>query len=189
MRTPVLALFWGFTAYAFVVRTTLQKLRTRDGGVRGISLDRGVLAFAAGLLLVPAWLAVGIAPFLSPVKAWAPGLALTLVGIALALASQRAMGSAWRIGVAPGERTALVTRGPFRWVRNPFFTGMSLIAAGTTLSGPTIAGAVATVVLFATLIVQVRVVEEPHLVRTFGDDFLTYARRTGRFLPGLGRIT
>ena len=189
MRIPLLALFWGFTAYAFIVRTALQKLRTRDGGVRGISLDRGLLAFAAGILLVPAWLLVGIAPLFSQATTWAPGLALTLVGIALALASQSAMGSAWRIGVAPGERTALVTRGPFRWVRNPFFTGMSLIAAGTTLSAPTLGGRVATVVLFATLIVQVRVVEEPHLVHTFGDEFLTYARRTGRFLPGLGRLT
>lgn len=187
MRIP-LALFWGFTAYAFVVRTALQKLRTRDGGVRGISRDRGPLAFAAGILLVPAWLVVGIAPILSPATTWTPGIAVIFVGIALAIASQTAMGRAWRIGVAPDERTALVTHGPFRWVRNPFFTGMSLTAAGTTLSVPSLAGAVATVVLFATLIVQVREVEEPHLVRTFGEDFLTYARRTGRFLPGLGRL-
>jgi protein-S-isoprenylcysteine O-methyltransferase Ste14 len=32
----------------------------------------------------------------------------------------------------------------------------------------------------------VRVVEEPHLRRTFGDEYAAYARRVGRFLPGIG---
>jgi hypothetical protein len=42
--------------------------------------------------------------------------------------------------------------------------------------------------LFATLIVQVRLVEEPHLASVFGPDYAAYARRTGRFVPGVGLL-
>jgi protein-S-isoprenylcysteine O-methyltransferase Ste14 len=117
------------------------------------------------------------------------GLVVTCIGIALAVASQRTMGSAWRIGVAPGERTALVTAGPFRWMRNPFFTGMALVAVGTTAACATWIGVGATAILFATLVVQVRMVEEPHLLATFGAGYCAYARRTGRFIPGVGALS
>jgi protein-S-isoprenylcysteine O-methyltransferase Ste14 len=189
MRLAVATLFWGFTAHAFVIRTVARKLASGDTGIRGVARDRGVLAFAAGMLPVPAWLLVGAAPLFSAGEWWLPGVAVTCAGVALALASQRAMASTWRIGVAEGERTALVTRGPFRWMRNPFFTGMALIATGTTAASPTWAGAGATVLLFGTLVVQVRVVEEPHLVRMFGAEYLAYARCTGRFIPGVGVLS
>lgn len=189
MRTGTLALFWLFTAFAFVVRSGLQKRATGDTGVRGIARDRGLLAFAAGLLLVPSWLVVGAAPLLPSAARWPPGLAVSAAGVALALWSQGSMGRSWRIGVAAEERTSLVTRGPFRWVRNPFFTGMALVAGGTTASSLTWIGAGATVLLLVTLAVQVRLVEEPHLVRAFGAQYLAYARQTGRFVPWLGRLT
>lgn len=186
MRILVLVLFWGFTGYAFVARSVVSKLATGDTGVRGIARDRGPLARIAGLLLVPAWLVVGAAPLLARAVTWRGGLVVAAAGIALAVASQRAMGRAWRIGVAAGERTALVTGGPFRWMRNPFFTGMALVAAGTTGAVATWPGVAATAILCATLIVQVRRVEEPHLLATFGAEYRAYARRTGRFVPGVG---
>lgn len=188
MRLLVLALFWGFSGYVFVVRSVASKLATGDTGVRGVARDRGLLAVLAGVLLVPAWLVVGGAPLLSGRAPWPGGLVATGAGIALGVASQRVMGAAWRIGVAPGERTALVTGGPFRWVRNPFFTGMALVAVGTTGASPTRIGIAATAILFATLVIQVRRVEEPHLRATLGDGYLAYARRTGRFIPGMGRL-
>jgi protein-S-isoprenylcysteine O-methyltransferase Ste14 len=188
MRLATVALFWGFTGYAFVLRSVARMVTAGDTGFRGVARDRGTLAFVAGLLLVPAWLAVGAGPLLSAGAPWPGGLVFTCAGIWLAVASQRTMGSAWRIGVAAGERTALVTRGPFRWVRNPFFTGMALVAVGITASLPTWLGAGAAAILFATLVVQVRWVEEPHLEHMFGPEYLSYARRTGRFIPGVGMI-
>lgn len=189
MRTAALLLFWSFTIVAFAVRTGLQRLTTGDGGLRGIARDRGWLATLAGALLVPAWLIIGVAPAVSANEPWPPALFVTALGAALGFWSQRAMGRAWRIGVAPGERTRLVTDGPFRWVRNPFFTGMALVAGGTTAAVPTWLGAAGTLLLFGTLAVQVRLVEEPHLSHAFGPDYAAYSRRTGRFIPGIGRRT
>ena len=42
--------------------------------------------------------------------------------------------------------------------------------------------------LIAGLEIQVRLVEEPHLIRTHGEAYLAWARGVGRFVPGLGRL-
>jgi protein-S-isoprenylcysteine O-methyltransferase Ste14 len=44
------------------------------------------------------------------------------------------------------------------------------------------------VLLLASVEIQARLVEEPHLLRVHGEPYAAYARRTGRFLPGLGRL-
>jgi len=36
--------------------------------------------------------------------------------------------------------------------------------------------------------IQVRLVEEPYLLRTHGPAYARYAQRVGRFLPGLGTL-
>jgi protein-S-isoprenylcysteine O-methyltransferase Ste14 len=41
---------------------------------------------------------------------------------------------------------------------------------------------------FASWHVQVRLVEEPYLRRVHGCAYETYAARTGRFLPRIGRL-
>lgn len=120
--------------------------------------------------------------------AFALGLAAMLAGGVLAVRAQVDMGASWRIGVEEGERTELVTDGLFEQVRNPIFTGMLLAVAGLALvvpSAPALA-AVATAVLGLEL--QVRRVEEPHLLATHGDAYRRWAGRTGRFIPRLGRI-
>ena len=42
--------------------------------------------------------------------------------------------------------------------------------------------------LLAALELQVRVVEEPHLLRAHGGAYASYAARVGRFVPGVGRL-
>jgi protein-S-isoprenylcysteine O-methyltransferase Ste14 len=64
----------------------------------------------------------------SPVRA--AGVVLVVVGIAVTLAAQLAMGASWRPDVDPDVRTALVTTGPFRPVRNPIFTATAATATG-----------------------------------------------------------
>ena len=43
--------------------------------------------------------------------------------------------------------------------------------------------------LIVGLEIQVRLVEEPHLLRSHGESYRRYAERVGRFLPGVGRLT
>ena len=98
------------------------------------------------------------------------------------------MGTSWRIGVDPGERTELVTNGPFALVRNPIFAAMLPTALGLTLLVPSWIAIAGFVGLLVALELQVRVVEEPHLLRVHGASYASYAARVGRFVPGLGRL-
>ncbi len=84
-----------------------------------------------------------------------------------------------------GEHTELRTDGPFAWCRNPVFTAMLASTGALAFWVPWLLAP--WLLMFLSLQLQVRAVEEPHLLSTHGDTYREYARRTGRFLPGLGR--
>ena len=86
--------------------------------------------------------------------------------------------------VVTRKEHTLVVRGPYRWVRHPFYCcvalvilSMSLIAANWFLmvTGP---------IALAMLVVRTPI-EEAKLVERFGDDYRRYMARTNRFIPTL----
>jgi protein-S-isoprenylcysteine O-methyltransferase Ste14 len=191
-----LAVYLAWAGFAFGIRSALQRRRTGDAGFRGISGRPGEASWWAGVLFVAALLGGAAAP--AAALAGLPtlgggaalhgtGLALTLAGMALTTTAQLAMGASWRVGVDAGERTALVTSGMFAQVRNPVFTAMAVTGAGLALMVPNLVAVLALASLAAAVQLQVRVVEEPYLLNTHGDDYADYTTRTGRFLPGIGR--
>jgi protein-S-isoprenylcysteine O-methyltransferase Ste14 len=144
-----------------------------------------LLAFAAPIAEL-----AGVEPISlldDPVVRWA-GAALVVAGILATLAAQLAMGSSWRGDVDPEARTALVIDGPFKLVRNPIFTCTAAIVIGLALMVPNVLALLMLIAFIVSLEVQVRLVEEPYLERVHGDAYRTYAARTGRFLPGVGRL-
>lgn len=184
-------------AVAFGLRTWLHRRATGSSGYRGISGPPGSAAWWGGVLFpvavvldlvgltasgFGAALVVGSHPAVAVL-----GLAVALTGVAVTLRAQGGLGASWRVGVDTGERTELVTDGPFRWVRNPVFTGMITVTAGVALMTPSIATLAAFAVLMAAVQLQVRVVEEPHLARLHGVGYAAYTARAGRFLPYIGR--
>jgi protein-S-isoprenylcysteine O-methyltransferase Ste14 len=125
-------------------------------------------------------------PRLSYTPLWAVvGTALAVVGIAVTMWSQIAMGASWRIGIDNDEHTALVTTGPYRRVRNPIYTGMFVFTLGFTLVLPNVFSLVGLVALIAITTTVVRRVEEPYLLKQHGLAFVAWKRTTGRFLPRL----
>jgi len=84
--------------------------------------------------------------------------------------------------------TALVTRGVFRTVRNPIFTGMIVVSIGGALMVPNAAALAGVALLALALEIHVRYVEEPHLLATHGEPYRRYASFAGRFVPLIGRI-
>jgi protein-S-isoprenylcysteine O-methyltransferase Ste14 len=116
------------------------------------------------------------------------GFALFGLGLVGTLIAQLAMGDSWRIGVDESERTELVTAGPFAVVRNPIFAAMVPTTLGLTLLVPNVVALAAFLALLAALELQVRLVEEPYLMRAHGERYLAYASRVGRFVPGVGKL-
>lgn len=195
-----LILWITFGVVALGGRILLQLRRTGSTGVSGISGTAGSVEWWGGLLFVAALAVGGAAPALElggvvePLGALdagaveVAGLVLYALGLAICVGAQLAMGASWRIGVDESERTDLVTGGPFAIVRNPIYSGVIPLVAGLTLLAPNPVAIAALVALVAALEIQVRLVEEPHLLRAHDPAYRDYASRVGRFLPGLGLL-
>lgn len=179
------------------VRTVLRIRRTIDAGpavrdrfgtaqwwARAVSTF-GFLAIVAAPIVE----LVGVEPIpmLDPILLRVAGAVLAIAGIALTLVSQLAMGASWRADVDPDVRTALVTTGPFQWVRNPVLTGVVATLLGLAVLVPNPLALAGLLISLAAIEIQVRCVEEPYLRRVHGAEYTEYAARTGRFLPVLGR--
>ena len=147
------------------------------------ALIAGALGPVAGLL--------GLAEISLLDQLWigVTGVALALIGTAGTFFTQLAMGESWRVGVDETEHTELVTRGPFRLVRNPIFTAMLTTGAGIGLVVPNPIAVLGWGLLLVAIELQVRVVEEPYLRRHHGDPYRRYMASVGRFVPAVGLQT
>jgi protein-S-isoprenylcysteine O-methyltransferase Ste14 len=80
------------------------------------------------------------------------------------------------IAVTPKTRNLVVT-GPYRYARNPMLLGACVFYCGVAvyLNSPI---AIAIVTLFmAVMLTEVKLIEEPRLLRDFGDEYEEYRRR------------
>jgi protein-S-isoprenylcysteine O-methyltransferase Ste14 len=201
MATLALALYLLYAGLTFGVRTLVQIRRTGSSGFHGVGGRPGSIEWLAGAGLVVALVVGFAAPLLALLDVVEPsdelsvtplhlaGIALAVAGIGATFVAQVAMGTSWRIGVDPTERTTLVTSGPFALVRNPIFAAMLPTALGLTLMVPSWIALLGLGGLVLALELQVRAVEEPYLRSVHGDAYATYAARVGRFLPGVGRLS
>lgn len=200
MAAAALALYGVSLAITFGVRVAIQLRRTGSTGLHGLSPDAGPLEWIAGGLFIAGLAMGGAAPILALLGILEPipaldgvaghtvGLVLAIGGIALTFGAQLAMGDSWRVGVDPEERTDLVTSGPFELVRNPIYSAMLPTVFGLVLMVPSPLAVAAFLTLLVGLELQVRLVEEPYLLETHGDEYGTYAARVGRFVPGVGLL-
>jgi protein-S-isoprenylcysteine O-methyltransferase Ste14 len=76
----------------------------------------------------------------------------------------------------------LVTDGPYRWVRHPFYDAVGLSVLANSLVAANWFLFLTGGLLFLLLIVRTRT-EEERLLARFGDSYRAYMKRTGRFLP------
>jgi len=116
----------------------------------------------------------------------ATGTVLLFGGIALLVIAQLNLGASWRIGIEEGSSPGLVTSGFYRVCRNPIFFAILIMLTGYTVLLPTRLSLALLVGAFIGIRQQV-LTEEAYLHRTYGDDYRAYARRVGRFVPGIGR--
>ena len=200
MASYALALMVIYLALAFGVRVAVALRQTGSTGIASPGSAPGIELVGGGMFAVAVLLG-GINPLLAVLgvvelangldQTWAhvAGFVLCGIGIVGTFAAQMAMGASWRIGVDPEERTELVTGGVFGLCRNPIYTFMIVAWAGFALLVPTWVAAVAGVLLIVGLEIQVRLVEEPHLIRTHGEPYRAWASRVGRFVPGFGRLS
>ena len=112
------------------------------------------------------------------------GLTLMLDGITLREWAVIALGRHFSVVVAIEANHALVTRGPYRWLRHPAYTGGLLALIGFTLAlGSWLS--IIPVVLISLLAFSYRIrLEERLLLTAFGETYRNYMARTWRLFPG-----
>ncbi len=191
MRTLVTIEFAVFVAVVFGLRSVVQWRATGRTGFVGLRKGARPLERVAGAVMAICFALGPVAPWIGD-PLWGGGhvfgTLLALVGIGLTFLAQWGMGASWRIGVDASERTDLVTTGAFAWVRNPIFSAMLVVGVGLAIAVPTPLALLLPPLLLIALELQVRLVEEPYLIRTHGERYLDWASRTGRFVPGVGRL-
>ena len=158
----------------------------RDAGLLAPAVS--LIALGAGAWWYPLELArTGWIRELGAPGALRAGIVLCCLAVGFIVHAQVHMGRSWRVGIEPDAKPGLVTTGPFAFCRNPIYLGMFLWHAGFTCVVPIWANAALTLLVIAGVTIQVRH-EEAYLTRTYGDAYRAYAARTGRFLPGVGRL-
>lgn len=146
----------------------------------GVPIPPPLVPMATFLLGVALDALVGRGSLRAPDLPWL-GWTCLFAGVALIATAFRAM---VRLGtsVDPGEPArALVTDGPFRFLRNPIYAGFFLTYLGAALAlrllWPLILAPLVPVLLQLVVIRR----EEAYLERRFGEAYRTYRRRVRRW--------
>ena len=120
-----------------------------------------------------------------PIPVWLRwiGVALGILAISLFIWIHRHLGKSFSMKLRIKERQALVTSGPYQWVRHPMYAAFYLLHISSfLLTANWFIGL--TWLAGLTIIIALRVKrEETMMVSRFGEQYISYMKRTGRFFP------
>jgi protein-S-isoprenylcysteine O-methyltransferase Ste14 len=180
----VLILPIGF--YYRLKASTSEKLDRRQEGILLLVSIRLIAFFGMlGLLLYmidPTWMTWASMPLPRWLR-WS-GVGVGFFGACLLTWTFRNLGKNITDTVVTRKEHFLVTTGPYRWVRHPFYLSFAVCTlANTLVTANWFVFASAGVVLVLLMIRTAK--EEENLIARFGDDYRSYMKKTGRFLPRL----
>lgn len=184
--TLILFAIGGF--YRIQSQRTCEKLdRTKEGWPILIGLRLGgLLMFGAiaGWLWNPAWFEWAWVETPAGVR-WL-GVILYAAAVAWLAWMLRALGRNLTDTVVTRQGATFVNSGPYKYVRNPMYTGVLALSLSLGLALGTWLFPLAGGILFAVLAARTRI-EERYLVERFGSEYVEYMARVGRFFPIPGR--
>lgn len=112
------------------------------------------------------------------------GLIIGASGTLLMSLSLKALGTNFSGSSGVRDNHELITRGPYRWIRNPYYTATWCITTGLALTLSSITLLLLGWLLFGLLAIR-SIAEEKELEAHFPNAFSNWKRQTGRFLPNL----
>ncbi len=180
MRVVDLVIFVGWVAfwvYWLVAATGAKAGQTRWARFAG---------FRVGLILV-ILLLLRVRAFRGHVAAtndpllWGIGLALFLLGLALAIWARVYIGRNWGMPMSQKVDPELVTAGPYSRVRHPIYSGIILAMIGTTIAVSLYW--LAAVVVTGAYFIYSAIMEERSMARLFPDSYPEYKRSTKMLVP------
>lgn len=110
------------------------------------------------------------------------GLVLTVAGLAFAIWARAIIGGNWSGAVSVKVGHELIRTGPYRWVRHPIYSGITLALLGTAMGIGRTRGYLGVLLMYAGFKIKSRL-EERVMRGVFGTEYDDYRRRTGAILP------
>lgn len=157
---------------------TRQLGRRKEKGIRTTE----ILLSAATVLIVP----VEVLSILSdwsmmPTAVRILGIVVGLLGDLVFLTAVLTMKNSWRAGIPDKDKTEFVSTGIYQYSRNPAFLGFDMMYVGILLlyfNWVLFAFTLWVVIMLHRQILQ----EEKYLETAFGEEYLNYKKRTGRYI-------
>ena len=173
---------WALLELSLRVREGLQS-RGRTDHDRA---TRILIAVAIGSAIALGTWSARAAPSLRiPGPYRAAGLIVMWLGLAIRVWAIASLGRSFRTTVEVDPGQAVVSSGPYRWVRHPSYTGLLLILSGFGLALGHWPALVACVALPLPALLRRIQVEETELTRVLGEPYEAYRRQTRRLIPGV----
>ncbi|WP_196279160.1 methyltransferase family protein [Catellatospora vulcania] len=177
-----------FCWFAFEIGLLVRDLvrgKGRSGRDRG---TRWIVVLSLGAAIVLAWLVPGRVPEAAtpaPVGFAVAGLVVMWTGLAVRAWAVLTLGGSFSTYLQVAADQAVVTRGPYRWVRHPSYTGLLLIGLGFGIGASNWLSLVICAVMPPLGLLPRIAVEESELVGVLGDRYRSYQSQTYRLVPGL----
>jgi protein-S-isoprenylcysteine O-methyltransferase Ste14 len=163
------------------------RVRERLQGRGGAARDRATRALIAITIGAAVGLAALTASRLTALRISGPyraaGLVVIWLGLAVRVWAIATLGRAFRTTVEVDPGQAVVSTGPYRWVRHPSYSGLLLIVGGCGLAAGNWLALVVCIALPLPAVLRRIHVEEAELTGVLGDRYRAYEAHTKRLIP------
>lgn len=150
------------------------------GTLRAAGLFLGIITLA--YLLNPATVSWAVIPLPSWLR-WL-GVVTAFATMGLFYWTLASLGKNLTDTVVTRKNAVLVTHGPYRWVRHPFYVCAALLMASVNVLAANLLIGIASLTVLSLLAIRTPK-EEQLLIERFGDEYRRYIETTGKCIPRL----
>ncbi len=165
-----------------------EKLDRRQEGIFILATLRPVaflrMIIVSAWLINPGWLAwssLGL-----PIWSRWIGVVIGIAAAMLLVWVFRSLGKNITDTVVTRKEHTLVTTGPYRWIRHPFYLAFLLVVTADSIVLDSWLLAITGGLLFCLIMIRTRK-EEENLIARFGEDYRDLIRTRGKIFPRIGR--
>lgn len=178
-------LVFDLTVAAFVVGEVVQAMRVRRGASRTDVLGEVVfrVVFLAGILTLPLSRTLAPDAGLEGAGVFVLGAVVGWFGLLLRWWSFATLGPLFTTVVKTSAGQPIVSRGPYRLLRHPSYTGLLAALLGFGLMFGNWVGACACFLLVLVAVVYRLLREERALTEAVGDAYVAFAKDRARLVP------
>jgi protein-S-isoprenylcysteine O-methyltransferase Ste14 len=110
------------------------------------------------------------------------GVVITFLGLGFAVWARVHLGKYWSGNVTIKVEHKLIRTGPYKWVRNPIYTGIIIAVVGSVIADGQILALLSIVCIVIGFLIKIRM-EEKFLLEEFGEAFIQYKKEVKSLIP------